>query len=818
MVRSGYTLGKFNWNEEGKFAIYLSEPGEYTFRFQAEGYHITERKAVVNRPIDFGTVILKDNMIRLKVATVKGEARLQLMRGDTVIYNPKALSLTPDATLKDIAKQIPGMAIINGRLAWQGKPIDRILVNGQDFFGDNQGIALDHLAAEHIEKVKVYDKASEFTEKTGVEDGKRSTVVDVSIKKEREGTWLGDVHASGGTEQQYELGGFLSRFTKVLRTSFLAEATSRMPTSIDMGSGRLTASGRQIGRNRNQQYAGEVAWNNGKSPDAAGAFSLNAYATYMDLQQRQKSRRAEETYLPAISPVYTLQKRHERLRPQTYRGEIRTKWQADSLTYITLTLQYQRQQNRRTAAQRSATFGTSPYDIGANDFPLDALWDSPEGPLMAIATNRSERNMQTRCLKHEWSVNAWFIRKLAKPGRSLTVNGVYKQVRNTDTQHALTDIRYYHHTNGVDGQDINRQYIPERAGNLQGIVAARYTEPITKGLSLMATYGVTYTDDNDDRPLYQLDSLGGRWADLSFPLGQQPSGDSLRTVLNMRNSVYSTRRAQNHSLELKLSYTGCGWSATVGMRLRPEKTMLDYTRGAIDTSIVRRLCYVAPSLYLKKSWSDRLSLDANYEVTEKYPDLLHMIDFTDDSDPLNVSRGNSGLKPAWKHNAAINARYYDTKRELSVNQGLRFTSTSNAVSSALHYDEHTGVRTVRPENVDGNLTLNYYVNANARIQRNKAFRLSPSFDLSWQHYHSMVATGGSQPVQSSTRALRAGIGLHGSYQKGHTSFALWTKWNGERLKNSWSASNERHQTVEFGSSQSFSLPCNISVFSEIDLS
>ena len=804
---TGRVVETRQWGVDGRFSCSFLSSGRYVFTFSSPGYEPLVKRLAVDSLVQLGDLYLRDNMIRLKIATVKGRATLQIVRGDTVIYNPAALNLSPDATLKDMVKKIPGMALKDGKLTWNGKDIDRILVNGQEFFGDNKGLALDHLATVDVAGVKVYDKASEFTEKTGVEDGARETVMDVILKKDRKGRWLGDVHLGGGTEEQYEVGGFATRFTDRVRTSVLAETTTRTPTAVDLATGNPSGTLWQAGHNHNQQYAGEFAWNNGRPAEKAGALDLNAHLAYTALDGQTRSQRDEQTFLPEAAPVFSLTDSRGRAKNRQLDASARLKWQMDSLTYFSVYARYRRGRTRQSSQRRSAVFTVSPYDVVA-DSPLDALFASSVPAALAAATTNSDRRTGlTDDLRPEWTAQVLMLRKLAKPGRSLTVQGTYSGSRDREERHSLADIRYP--AAGGAGE-VNRQYLPGRGENFSAVFLARYTEPLTSALSLMATYTYTRKRERGDRPLFRLDSLGGDWASAACPPGQLPPAGLWQQVMDRRNSVFSTRNEWNHAAEARLSYTARGWRATAGVALRPERTDLRYRRDAIDTTVVRRLCYVSPSFTLNKSFGGKWTLDAKYSAKESYPELVNLLDYTDDSDPLNVTRGNPGLRPSWEHRGMATLRFFDPETQLFVNHLLSFSATSNAVSQALHYDAATGVRTLRPENVDGNFSFNYGAVSTVYFKRNQAFHIDPAATFKYQRYSSLVSRDGLSSQEARMNAWLTALSLGAGYDEGETSLSLTLEWDCERMHNLFRPDErELHHTVYLFSTQSFLLPGKI---------
>ncbi len=807
---NGTVSNQIRSNDNGYFFFNLSKAGNYHLTVKTKGRKMAERKLTLNTiqaRVNLGNLALADNTVRLKVATVKGRARLQVMRGDTVIYNPAAMRLTDNATLADMLEQIPGIKVEGGEILWQGKNISQILVNGQEFFGDNKAIALKNLPTYAIQNIKAYDKQSEFAEHTGIEDGKKRAVLDVTLKKEYQANWIGNAVAAGGTHNQYNANIFGTRFTNRWRTSVIAQTTSLMPGFIDLSNGNLLASGVQEGANHNQQYAGELVWNNGRKTNRPGYLNVNAHVEANNYDQQTNMERAEESYLPDSKPAYFFQKNTGRNKQNFLKGQATVKWQMDTLTYGRFNLNFNHYRQHQKTENRSATYDEAPYEVAGERFPLDGLFsDTPPEELLAIAVNRNRQRAYRRGRDNALTASALIIRRLNGKGRNITLDGTYTLNKKHDTRHTLADIVYYRQTD----KQVNRQYIPQTMRNTKGTVALKYSEPLAKQLALTVGYRYTQESRHNDRPLYQLDRLQGAWADTFLPLETLPSADSLDAILNARNSIFSTYHYYNHAVDLKLSYTGKLWRVAAGVALRPERTRLDYLRDRLDTTVIRNLCYLSPNLYVKRNLGKSTTLDATYSATEKYPELTYMLDITDDADPLNVTRGNPDLKPSWTHNATINTRTYLSKTDFSLNNNLRFTATSRDISNTLHYDPTTGVRTLQPRNVNGNWLLRYNANTDFKLDSIGRFRLNPSGSIGYRQYHGMVSTTGDLFRESRTNVLNGNLSAKTVFKQGKARITLWAAMDWEQVRNNLQPSlNQEHYLWEVGSQQFVTLPFNV---------
>ena len=362
---------------------------------------------------------------------------------------------------------------------------------------------------------------------------------------------------------------------------------------------------------------------------------------------------------------------------------------------------------------------------------------------------------------------------------------------------------------------MNRQYVDEERNRFMLDGKLQYTEPLFDGATLLAVYRYMHERDKGDMPLYQLDSLGGVWSDPNYSFGSIPESDLLLRTINWRNSIYSTRTEQKHSVELKMSYAKNGWNLAAGVVFHPERTELEYCRADIDTTVVRNLFYVAPTLYAKKTFGN-YNVDVNYNVQEQYPDLINMLDYTDDTDPLNVSRGNPGLKPTLTHTAAMNMRYFNPDNEFSLSGNINFTAQNRAMSSAVHYDVETGIRTIKPQNVDGNQTMQLRLSSNIKLDKKGYFTLAPQASVRYNRMHSLVSLDNISSLESATDVVNSNVSVKATYRKDKTNVNIQGGYSWEQLQNSIQSNiNDTHYSLWVGSYQQVELPLGILLISDI---
>jgi hypothetical protein len=148
---------------------------------------------------DFGNISMTLLSKILNEAVVKGSINALKMRGDTSDFNAKAFVIQPNSKVDDLLKQIPGMEIDqNGAIKFRGKAIDKMLVDGEEFFSDDPVLVSRTLRGDMISRVQVYEKRSDQATFTGVDDGQRKQVIDLKLKEDKKVGMFGKLDGAGG--------------------------------------------------------------------------------------------------------------------------------------------------------------------------------------------------------------------------------------------------------------------------------------------------------------------------------------------------------------------------------------------------------------------------------------------------------------------------------------------------------------------------------------------------------------------------------------------------------------------------------------------
>lgn len=210
----------------GAFTLKSVPKGEYLLNFSFLGMQTVYKsvKSGATEEINLGTIKMKSEAKLLGEIQVKADHIPIEIKKDTISYNADAFETQPNAVVEDLLKKLPGIEVQpDGSIKAQGENVDKVLVDGKEFFGDDPKMATKNLPAKGIKKVKVYDKKSDIAEFTGVDDGEREKTIDLQMKEEFKEGLFGKAEGGYGTDDRYMAKASINRFNKTSQLSFLGQ-------------------------------------------------------------------------------------------------------------------------------------------------------------------------------------------------------------------------------------------------------------------------------------------------------------------------------------------------------------------------------------------------------------------------------------------------------------------------------------------------------------------------------------------------------------------------------------------------------------------
>ena len=698
-----YSYGRSSYNFGDEFRGLFLLRADYIFRFSKEGY-VTQYANLYKRDLgrreqrrSVGEIMMKKvgkhRDIELGAAEVRTSKIRMVVKGDTLIYNADAFQLAEGSMLDGLIKLLPGFQLRDGQITVNGQYVSSLLVNGEDFFRGDPRVALENLPAYMVNKVKVYRKEHPWSYITkGKEERKEDLplVVDVNLKREYAIGWVGNVGAGYGTADRYLARLFGLRFTDHSRLALYANANNTNDTREPGTSGNWNANGSASGRTE-MQTAGFEFLDKGDKDQ----WKYVGHAKIYHQNTFNQSITATETFQPTLTNSTFNRARREaegnHFKVQTEQAFERKR--DEGFFNVFAALYYQHHHNN--ALSQGAEFSADPKDA-YRAASLDSLFLSSSERLAKLLTNRQQNQEKSR--EHAWSgrLNASGLAKVPRTPDyySLDFNADFEH--KTGTAFSAYQLHYGQSAQVPQTNEHQLRYIDAPSTRANASFQAYYRYRPDWG-SIHPTINIKESYQKGDRNSYRLDRLGTN----APALGLLPSTTAaLLQTLDAPNSYMASRNTLTGTLGL-WSVIWLNKETSNGIRFDPKlvwtNDRLSYDRNTLHATPHRNTVVFLPSI----AWSGD-AFRVMYELGYAYPDLQNLLNYVDNSDPLNIYRGNPHLQRSTTHRVALSRSWTKWREGKSFAIGGDWDVTRNAIAHGQTYDAATGVRTFSPRNVDGN--------------------------------------------------------------------------------------------------------------------
>ena len=738
--------------------------------------------------IHVGNIVLTEGLELSEVVVTAPIKEVELV-GDTTVINADAYRIPEGSNLEELVKKIPGLEYDrqNKTLVYNGLPIAEINVNGEAFFAGNHALALENLPADLVSRIKVYDKRSEMEKFMGIKTGEENYVLDLQTKKEFNGTLMTSVAAGKGNNKKKEAE-LISNFFKTggENLSVIAKSGNRNMTSANKDNRQdnvavnfLKKFGKKIHLNGNVMYSNAINGNEGTS----------YYEQYLKTGNRYR---------------YATSDRHNTNRMAS--TMLSMKWNIDKMTLLNLSGSFSAMKGTNGSDSRQATYNEDP------ELDITAPFNGEENGQTEndIRVNGIRMNSRSTSANRQYFLNADLTRRLNEKGSSLGLTMQYSEGRGKNEAFSVSSTTYYQLQDewGNDSVLYRNQYYDSPNRNRKFSLGLVLTQPLHKSLRAQLSYKFRRENQNNDRNTYDLSRFFDGTDDE--PLYTLPEGYEAAYTDSLSNRSRSHTTA--HEVALHLNYTDRTWEINAGLSVVPEQQSLDQKTGRMQADTLRTSVNYYPAvtvLWHKKKTRVQLS----YEGDTKQPGLTELLTLTDNSDPLNITRGNPSLRPSYNQRVRLEAR--DTK--IGLNGDMTWANTVNSVTRAVTYNTQTGGIESYPVNVNGNWNARATVRYQKRIKRR--FSVTARTGASFSQNVSLINEGQQEmPERSTTHNTTLNANLRFGYQPQWGGFDLTGDWRFRHSTNLLRETGDYTRDYRLGVNAYADLPGGIQLRSDVDYS
>lgn len=695
----------------GRFEVGGLSPRRYRLKITYLGYRDYEQSIRLrDGDLNLGTIYLSETAATLNEVKVVGQVQQSQQKGDTTQFNAAAFKTNPDATAEELIQKMPGMTVQNGQVQAQGETVQRVMVDGKQFFGEDATLALRNLPAEIIDKIEVFDRQSDQAQFTGFDDGNAQKTINIVTRADRNAGQFGKLFGGYGSDDRYMAGGNLNIFNKTQRISIIGLSNNINQQNFAsqdlagvLGSSGSGGRGGGGGGRGGRGGAGGGGGNSGNFlvGQQSGITNTNAFGlNYSDTWGKNlevtgsyffnRSTNANnqvtnrETFLSSGNQFYRENSNFANTN-MNHRVNFRFEYNLNKNNSIIFTpgLSWQ---NNESGTQR----------IGVTTL-------APLGTLL----NETNNTRLNETAAFNFTNNLLWRHRFAKAGRTLSMN-ISTNLNNRDGEGSLYALNRFYNASRIPGDTIDQQSYND-SRNVRLGANINYTEPLSKLIQLQLGYNVSLSNsDSRNRTFHYINSEEGY--------------SRLDTLLsNTFDNQYLTHRAGITLRANKKKFTGA-----VGLELQNAglfSQQLFPRFNEVDQTFTNLL----PNAFMMFRPSEGKNLRMFYRTSTNEPSITQLQNVINNSNPLFLTAGNPNLKQEYSHRANIRYSSSDAKmgRNFFVLGSVNYTANSITNSTfvadrpmmlpnGLRLEQ--GAQLTTPVNLDGTWNTRLFVNYGSPIK------------------------------------------------------------------------------------------------------
>lgn len=656
------TLYKFTRaGENGNFSIKDIKNGNFILLVTYPEYaDFVDRFTIdaTRNNIDFKVIDMKSKAKLLNEVIIKGQVAGIKIKGDTTEFNAAAYKINANDRVEDLIKQFPGLQVDSkGQITAQGKKVEKVLVDGEEFFGDDPTLVTKNLRADMVAKVQLFEKSSDQAAFTGVDDGEKKQTLNIVLKDDKKKGYFGKVDAGYGTDKFYEGQAMINIFRnkEKMAAYFTGSNTGKTGLGWD-DAGKYGASGNMEVTDDGMMFiSGGDALDGGGSYWGEGIPKAYNGGLHYENKWNEDKQSINTNYKVGALNVKTI--KNTLNQNNLVSGIITTNSDNNSESDMfrqKLDFTYNIKIDT-TATLKLVVDGTLKNTESDNAYEATGL----RGDNSTI--NTSNRLTTNKTKQQLFNLDALFTKKLKKTGRnySLRLNQNYN--KNNGDGFLKSDNKFY----DINGNLTQSENIDQYKDNdiLSNRFAANftYTEPLSKFVNLVANYGITYTINDAHKKTY----------DASAP-----------ERYDQINSIYTNHFLTDQTVnQLGAIFYYKKGKAVLDFGTKTNFVKFDqkekYTNQTFNRSFINWL----PQLRYQYKFSAQKAITARYNGTTTQPTVSQLQPIKTNDDPLNIQEGNPLLKPSYTNdfNAYFNSYKMLTSRNIYLSGSFGFTN--NAIVS-----------------------------------------------------------------------------------------------------------------------------------------
>ncbi|WEK36953.1 MAG: outer membrane beta-barrel family protein [Candidatus Pseudobacter hemicellulosilyticus] len=703
-------------NPKGEFEIKDLDTGSYRLLITFQGYAPFSRKFSISPDsfnIVLGEVYMDKQSTLLEEVIV--EAPPIVIKKDTIEFRASAFKTKPNAVAEDLLKKVPGVQVDkDGNVKAQGEDVQKIYVDGKEFFGNDPKLATKNITADMIESVQVFDDMSDQAKFSRIDDGSRSKTINIKLKKDRRKGVFGRIMAGAGTDERYEASGNVNYFNGDRRISILAginnvnkqnfsfnDIVSSMGGFGSRGSGGGGGGGfggggfggggggmrgmmggfgggNNSGISKNLTAGLNYTDKWGSKIDVTGSYFFSQNDNHTEQERVRRT-----TFQDSLATQENLS--YSDSRNQNHRFNMRFEYYIDTMNSILFTPSVTIQHSETNSMDQMRSRAT----VKGQDY---------------LAINGETNNYNERDGVN-LNNNLLYRKRFRKQFRTLTI-GWQNTISNSDGNGAtLSPLEYYNPDGSLDTVSTQNYRSTQKTRTNNNTISASFTEPIAKNAILEMNYAYTDNSNTSDRKAYNFNETTGEF----------DTPDK-----NLTNYFENDFTAHRGGLNFRMQFTKASFQLGGAVQYSELNSMSERNLNNKDTVlyVFQRATNLFPTANYTYQFSRSKNLRISYRGRTNQPNTTQLQDAPDLSNRLQIRNGNPGLRQEFANNFNLNYSTFNINTFSFFSANVTYDNTSNRIVNAI-YDQvpqglvpdslSKGAQYIVPVNLNGSYNASAFI-------------------------------------------------------------------------------------------------------------
>ena len=601
--------------------------------------------------------------IKLDASVRTERATRSEQKGDTLIYNAAAYQVIENADSERLVSKMPGIIISDSGIEANGKDVKHILLDGQEFFGNDVITALRNVPADMVKQIEIINRLSDTARETGIDDGEGHTAINIVTKRKKgNAMYSGRVYGSGGIEDnansankpqgRYIAGGNITKFGEKNTISLIG--MSNNISKFNFSTADIVSGTTSLDASRNRTFK---------------VKSLSGISNVHSVGANYTSKQVNLTYFFSDISNFNAPFSHKFTQTSTEGKELSTQSNSDYNAHNS-THQLNGKITLKPAKRHTITIRPNfSYENLANNRNMFSLYDYTYSDGTADFQRKQRNDTDNNRFILKAGANLSYVYRFKKRRRSLSLNGGYNLnwQKGADRSWEYRWKAFDADTSDIaNANSINIQNRYRHSIQHVGSAKVTYTEPLGKRSTLSGEYNLTINNTNGENLVFPFDTKTGQYSETAKErVSAINSSTYLSHIVRLRYNYIIKKSSITAAVAyLNTRYNG---SAVLPYSSQTHKTF----HHPVYTLIV--------NLPINKS--NVFRLEANGRTIN--PSNSSLQDIVDRSSTSNVKAGNPNLQPAYTHKAELSYIHTNKKAGTTLSVTGSYTGSPNYFCDSL---------------------------------------------------------------------------------------------------------------------------------------